>query len=83
MSNIIDLELERERRKRPLEAETPSVRDQLAEFMTKLEIETSESELTSVTLHALRDVLDINGLRRRDAKEYIARNLNMFQEECE
>ena len=66
MSKIIDLEMHRRRGE-------PDARDQLAEFMTTLDM--NDSELTSVTLHALRDALEIYGLSRHEAKQRIAQSL--------
>ena len=55
-----------------------NIRLQLNEIMATSEL--PETSLVSAGLCALLDVLEGDGLSRRDAKTFIARSLNAFRE---
>jgi hypothetical protein len=81
MPGVIDFESENDRR---VEAgiiadwRWQNIRLQLNEIMATSEL--PETSLVSAGLCALLDVLEGDGLSRRDAKTFIARSLNAFRE---
>jgi hypothetical protein len=81
MPGVIDFESENDRR---VEAgiiadwRWQNIRLQLNEIMATSEL--PETSLVSAGLCALLDMLEGDGLSRRDAKTFIARSLNAFRE---
>jgi hypothetical protein len=81
MPGVIDFESENDRR---VEAGIIAdwrwqiIRLQLNEIMATSEL--PETSLVSAGLCALLDMLEGDGLSRRDAKTFIARSLNAFRE---